>query len=571
MRNKIIRIVIVIFFGVIVVDLIYIQAIKGEFYHRLSTNNRIRIVPLEGWRGKIMDRHDSVLADNRLAYDVLVTPQEVKDINAMVKFLSSVIDVSETNLIRNYTSRKFTPFAPVTIAEDVSRDQAFRIEENKFRFPGMFVQETFKRTYPDGLYQAHILGYVSKISRAKREKYKEYGYTPQSLIGYSGIEEYYDTYLQGQQGGLQIEVNSRGQQVQLLSLKEPTKGLDVVLTIDKELQKISHDLMAGQNGVILVMDMDSGEILGMTSSPAYDPNIFVNPNISYQLNDVFQDKQSPILNRAIKATYPPGSVFKVLLALAGLDSKKITPYTPFICEGFLELGGIRFGCTHQHGSQNLTESLAHSCNIYYYRLGQILGVETIYTYAKKFGLGQVTHIDLPYEKEGLIPNKRIKRIMRKEPWYTGDTLNMSIGQGDVLTTPLQLVRLLSIVGNSGLDVQPHLIKKIGEQEVLRYQYPKRIHIPESTFSHVQRGLRATVSDYSGTAHVLDIPQIYVAGKTGTAQTFGGREDHAWFVGYAKTDKRNISFCVFLEHGGSSHNACLVARQLLLRLKSADII
>ena len=571
MRIKIVRVIISGLFLTIALNLIYVQVIRGGYFYHLSANNRIRIVPLEGWRGKIKDRNGVVLADSRIAYNVMIAPQDIGDRQELFQFLSKVLEVDASIIEQRYLHRKLVPFAPVIVAENIPRNKAIILEESKYLYPNLIVQEGFKRSYPLKKNSAHVLGHVGKMNRARRERLKKYGYSPQSIIGYTGVEEYYDAYLKGGGGGIQIEVNSRGQQVRLLSLKEPTKGQDITLAIDSNIQQIAMDSLKGATGVIIVMDMDNGEILGMTSSPAYDPNIFVDVSKQKRLSGLFSDVRAPFLNRAIKGLFPPGSVFKVPVAIGALDSQKITPHTSFICKGFYELGGRKFRCTHTHGLQNLVQSLAHSCNIYFYNIGSILGVEGLYRYARKFGLGRATYIDLPYEASGNIPSRR-KRFQRgKKQWYAGDTLNFSVGQGDVLTTPLQLVRMIATVANNGLEVQPHVIKSIGGVPAVQYNFKREIKVNKEVLKIVQKGLRAAVTDDAGTAHVLDLDGLYIAGKTGTAQTSGEKKDHAWFVGYVKSSKRNIAFCVFLEHGGSSQNACLVSRKLLLSMKKEEIL
>ncbi len=571
MRLKIIRFFTIGLFIFILAGLFYIQVIQGRYFYRLSMNNRIRAVSLEGWRGRIKDRNGKILADNRLAYNAVIIPQDIADADKLFSFLSQISGMKKKLIIRKYHHKKFTPFTPVFVLEDISREKAIIIEENKYRFPSLSIQESFKRVYPLGKNSAHVLGYVGKINKAKKNRYKEYGYSLQSVVGYLGVEEYYDDYLKGENGGYQIEVNSRGKQVRLLSLKEPTKGVDIELTIDSDVQKISLDLLEEKTGVIVLMDMDNGEILGMTSTPTFDPNIFVDKKKYKKSASALKKLSSPLFNRAIRGTFPPGSVFKIPVSIAALDSKKITMQTSYICRGVYKLGGIEFGCTHKHGSQNLVEAIAHSCNIYYYHVGQKLGSEMIGDYAKRLGLGELTQIDLPYERSGNIPSRRKRLLSGRRQWYAGDTLNFSIGQGDVLTTPIQLVKMMATVAREGYVVQPHIIKLIGGKKVNQYSIEEQLKIKPKIFKIVKKGLRATVTDYSGTAHALDLRELYVAGKTGTAQTSGGQADHAWFVGYAKGDIRNIAFCVFLEHGGSSYNAVLLSRQLLLKLKQAKVL
>lgn len=571
MRLKIIRIIIGGLFIFIVGGLFYTQVIQGEYFFRLSVNNRIRVVPMEGWRGQIKDRNGKVLADNRLSYDVTVTPQEISNATELFRFLGATLGVSEQSIARRYGRKKSAPFAPVVIAQDISKEDAIIIEENKYRFPSLSVQESYRRFYPLRENSAHVLGYVGKMSVAQRDRFKEYGYSMESVVGYSGVEEYYDNYLRGKEGGLQIEVNSRGQQVRLLGVRESQKGQDITLTIDSEVQQDALELLADRVGVVIIMDMDSGEILGMTSSPGFDPNIFVGSRDASEINRIFADPLAPAINRAITGLFPPGSVFKVIMAIAGLETKKIMPGTSFVCPGFYQLRRAIFRCTHVHGTQDLIGALAHSCNVYFYNVGLLLGAETINHYAQLLGLGQKVSIDLPYEQEGSIPSKEQRRLEGRGGWHAGDTLNLSIGQGEVQVTPLQLVRLMTLVARSGWIVQPHVIKAIGDTPVETFIDERRVRIDEDVLETVRKGLGGAVADEAGTARLVNLPDLYIAGKTGTAQTSGGRKNHAWFAGYAKGEVRNIVFCVLLEHGGSSYNACLLTKDLFLRMKEKKIL
>ena len=571
MRLKIIRIIVVLAFVLIALDLVYVQAIKGKYYFELSTNNRIRVVPLEGKWGRIYDRNGTVLAENRVAYNVTITPQAIEDQDELFAFLSESLGVSRDLLTRRYRRKKHTPFAPVVVAEDIEREKAIVIEENRFRFPSLLVEEGYKRVYPNGENSAHILGYVGKVNQALMQRYKKYGYSPLSDVGKSGVEEFYDLNLRGEAGGYQIEVNSRGQQVRLLSIREPTRGGDIMLTIDSRIQAAVMDVMEDTPGAVIVMDSANGEVLGLASFPDFDPNALVDPKRSKEAGGLFSDPLAPLINRAVSARFPPGSVFKIPVAICALDTGKITQKTTFHCPGYHQVGGIRFGCTYPHGDQNLIEAIAHSCNVYFYRLGLLLGADLLHEYADKFGLGRKTHIDLPYERSGRIPNRTQGILSRRRPWYTGDTLNFVIGQGDVLTTPLQLVRMMATVSRDGVEVAPHVIKAIGGVPLTKYDYTRDVKIPKEIFEKTKLGLRATVTDYTGTAHELDNDELFVAGKTGTAQSSPHKEHHAWFVGYAQGREKSVAFCVFLEHGGSSHNAVRLARELMLRLNREGLI
>ncbi|MBF0484116.1 MAG: penicillin-binding protein 2 [Candidatus Omnitrophica bacterium] len=565
MRLKIIRVIIIALFVGVTLHLFYAQVIRGKYYHRLSAYNRIRVVPLDGWRGSIKDRNGVILADNKLSYDLSVTPQDINDVEPLFDFLENVLDIPSRELKLKYQQNREAPFAPVVLAEGISREKAIVIEENEYKFPALWVQKTFRRYYPLGSNSAHVLGYVDRVNEETIDNFQGYGYSPRSLVGYLGIEEYYDRELRGEEGGLQIEVNNRGKQVRLLSIKDPSKGKDIELTIDSDIQNISRETLGGRQGAIVMLDIDSGEILSMASSPDYDPNIFVDPALKKGKVDILRDVRGPMVNRSVRGAYAPGSVFKVPMAFAGLDLKKIATYTTFNCPGFYQVGETQFGCSHVHGVQDLFNAIAHSCNVYFFNLGKLLGSEAIAYYGRMFGIGRLTGVDLPYERPGYISDKK-GHVTAGKNWFLGDTLNMSIGQGDTLATPLQIARMLATVERDGVEVQPHIIKSINGVVVTKYNFTRTLKLNKSIFDDIKKGLRMTVSEPTGTGYDLYMPDLYVAGKTGTAQTVRGREPHAWFAGYALGKERKVAFCIFLEFGGGSENACIIGRQLLTRMR-----
>jgi penicillin-binding protein 2 len=568
MRFKIIRIIVLFLLFLIAADLFYAQIIRGSYFYALSMRNRIRVVPLEGVRGRIFDRKGVVLADNQLAFDVAVVPQDVEDDDELFKYLGQALNTSPDELKKRFKRRFLTPFAPVAIADDVPRDVAIEIEENKFRFPGLMIQESYSRLYPQGSIGAHVLGYVGKISRAKMEQLKDYGYTMESVVGYSGIEEFYDDILRGEPGGRQIEIDNRGQEVTLLGLKNPSVGRDITLTVDSRIQEIADELLASRRGAVVVMDLDNGEVLGMVSSPSYDPNDFSDVNQRGDIDKYFHDTASPLVNRTVNSFFPPGSVFKIPVAIAALETDHINRNTTFVCPGYYQLGEARFGCSHVHNEQNLVQALAHSCNVYFFHTGLLIGSDEAKRYAQLLGLGAKTNIDLPFETEGSVPSKGSRR---KGQWFTGDTLNFSIGQGGVTATPIQLVKMMSIVANRGKIVQPHLIQSIGDHPAGKDSPVGQISLGKKTYDVIEEGLEQVVDDPSGTANGLAIAGLETRGKTGTAQAGKGRDDHAWFVGYTRSANKNIVYCIFLENGGSSHNAVVLTRELLLRMQGLGII
>ncbi len=411
---------------------------------------------------------------------------------------------------------------------------------------------------------------MGKINEDEIEDYQQYGYTPLSLVGKTGVEKKYDQYLQGTSGGRQIEVDSRGTQVRLLGLKEPIAGNDVVLTIDQRLQNTAQELLKGSRGSIVVMDLSNGDLLSLVSSPSYDPNVFSDRSKSDELTGYFNDTLTPLLNRAVSGLYPPGSVFKVPLALAAVQLHKITPSTTFDCPGYMMVGNRKFGCSHVHGVQDLKAALAHSCNVYFFHVGLLVKPPIIGAFAKAFGLGRRTGVDLPFESKGKI----VTGSSADRPWYTGDVLNLSIGQGYTLVTPLQLTVMMGAVANNGVILRPRVVKQVGQDELAVMEYSKRplIRLRDSTWSVVQDGLKAVVDDPQGTGHdLVDVQGVDIYGKTGTAQSTHSKPNHAWFVGYTRSNKQPVAFCVFLEYGGSSENSVKIARDLLIKMRSLQII
>ncbi len=570
MRLNIIQSIIFFFLGLIICSLFYMQVIHGGYYHRQSMNNRIRVVPTDGPRGRILDRNGVVLADNRVAFQVGVIPEDVVDKNALFIYLGQLLNKSPGFLERQFQLKKQAPFAPVILAQDVSRELAVKIEEEKFIYPGLVVRQGYERYYPFNDAGAHVLGYVGKIEEGEVEDNQQYGYTPLSFVGKTGVEKMYDASLQGISGGRQIEVDSRGHQVRLLGLKEPLAGNDVVLTIDQRVQNAAQELLNGSRGSIIVMDLTNGGLLSLVSSPSYDLNAFTDKNKNDNLRFYFNDPLTPLLDRAVSGLYPPGSVFKIPVALAAVQLHKITPSTTFDCPGYMMVGRRRFGCSHVHGVQDLEAALAHSCNVYFFHVGLLVTPPIIGAFAKAFGLTRPTGIDLPFEAKGKIVTKASK----DRSWYAGDVLNLSIGQGYTLVTPLQLTVMMAAVANDGVILRPRVVNQVGGIEVPVMDYSKRprVKLRDQTWGAVQKGLKAVVDDPEGTGHDLkEVPSLDVYGKTGTAQSVRSKPNHAWFVGYTRSSKASIAFCVFLEYGGSSENSVKIARDLLLKLQSLQIL
>ncbi len=570
MRLKIIENFILFFLALICLALVYMQVIKGKNYYDLSVNNRIRAIPIDGARGKIFDRNGVVLADNRLSYQVAIVSQEINDLDSVFNFLSSVFKKPASYFRTQFTKKRRTSFAPVVLAQDVDQQTIMTIEENRFQYPGLVINKSYRRTYPAGATTAHAVGYVGRIDEQEADVMQEYGYNLESDVGKTGVEKTYDSVLRAEVGGRQIEVNSRGQEVRLLGIKEPGRGKDITLSIDQRIQVISEQVMDSKPGAIVVMDLKNGEVLGISSSPSFDPNAFMIRDQQEKVVSYIRDTKSPLLDRALSGRYPPGSVFKIPVALAAVELNKVTPDLTFDCPGYYMLGQAKFGCAHIHGSENLEQAIAHSCNVYFFHIGQIITAHVIEQYAKAFGLGRVTGIDLPFESAGQV----IGHAKRGVRWYTGNTLNLSIGQGETLSTPLQLTVMMAAVGLNGTILRPHIVKEVDYKPVSQPDLKKlpTVRLHDHTWQLIQEGLRSVVTDKEGTAHLLnDLPGMTVFGKTGTAQAGSTKANHAWFAGYVRSPKNNLAFCVFLEHGASSAYAVEIAQQLLSRMQAQGII
>lgn len=557
MRLKLLSIIILISFLYLIIGLGYTQIIKGEFYKGLSENNRIRLIPIPALRGNIYDRNGTVLANSRPSFDACIVPQDFKD--EAVVLLAKVLDLTPEEILHRLAKGRSAPFAPVVIARDIGQRSATILEEHSRELPGVVVQVKGLRYYPQGGVCSHILGYMGYKSFDELEKIRRYGYQVRDLVGRTGVEERYDGWLRGEDGGKQVEVDYKGRFVKILGERPPKGGKDLHLTIDIRLQQLAWDLLEGKFGAIIVMDPRTGEVLAMVSRPDYDPNWFIDPGYSSERYKILEDPSSPLLNRAISCYYPPGSTFKVVVALSALELGKISPATHRHCEGIYYLGGRGFRCWNEdgHGSLRLEEAIAYSCNIFFYQVGLMVGVDHLAKMARYLGYGKPTGIELPSEARGLVPTRRWKKAKFGEPWYDGETANLSIGQGYLSVTPLQAARMISAIATDGTLPQPHLVKIPNTPRV-----SKRLDILARNIKVVKGGMVKGVSWEGGTCHRAWVPGLAIAAKTGTAQVEMGRP-HSWFIGFCPAEDPKIVFCVFLEHGGyGSQEAARLAGELI---------
>ena len=550
MKERSILLPVQILFILLFLGLIYTQLIRFPYYSRLSRDNAIRIIPIEGPRGTMYDRNGVTLVGDRISYNVAVVYQELRNREKLVRLLNNLLgmDRKEIELAIDKSARR--PYAPVTILEDIDKDRAIMLEEASFSIDGLTIQTHSKRHYLYNNTGSHVFGYLSEITEDELDDLKDYGYRMRDLVGRGGLEKQYETYLRGIDGGTQIEVDNRGRETRMLGVKEPSSGKDLSLTIDITLQSACDKLLGDRKGAICMMDPRTGEVLALASHPSFDPNVFVRPKSSDERVSLLKDRVGrPLSDRAISGLYAPGSVFKVVTASSALETKKITPDTRYFCPGSYRLGAAKFDCwkSEGHGSQDLVEGLMNSCDVFFYNVGRAAGVDAIEYYAKLFGFGHATGIDLPDEVKGLAPGRAWKKYFRRNPWFEGDTVNYSIGQGYLLTTPVQVMEMMSVIANNGFIVRPHLVRKIGDISI-QVDKPKYLALNPGTINAIRHGLYEVVNAVEGTGKRAKVEGVIVAGKTGTAENPSGRT-HAWFAGFAPYNNPKVCLVVFLEHGG----------------------
>ena len=573
----------VIFSGLLLlwIGLFLTQAILGHQYRVQSEKNRTRLIHLPAARGTILDRNGIPLAEDRITFELAALPQELKDPEQVWENLAPIVGVSPEELARKYRKGFQAKFSPVTLIRNLPNDLAFHLEEEKDRLPGILVRPVPERNYPLGPAVGGVVGYLGLIAPQELTKLKPYGYTFRDRVGKDGLEQQYNGLLRGQDGGLHVEVNAQGKLVQQIGFLQPKRGRRIKISLDARLQQTAYELLRGAPGAVLVMDCRSGEILCLASSPCFDPNAFLDSGRREEILSLLRDRDRPMFNRATRAMVPPGSTFKAAVAYEALDKGKITPSTTFECRGKFQLGSAVFNCWLEegHSSQTVVQGLQHSCNVFFYNTSRRLGVAGIGEAARLFGLGRPTGIDLPRESRGFVPDPEWMRRTARHNWQEGDTLSFGIGQSALQTTPLQMMMLFSAIATEGNMPEPHLLIGLEPPPPKGRARPEadwispehawkgtQLHLNKKALETVKEGLEQVVNSDTGTGRLAQMPNVRVAGKTGTAQTTGGLP-HAWFCGYAPAGSPRLSFVVFLEHGGKGGlNAGRVAGGLLAHLK-----
>ena len=548
---------------ILIAALSYYQVLKGDYYLKRAEHNYVRVIPIRSLRGNVYDRNGALLAYDKASFNIAVIPHQIrKQKDTLFKQIAEFIDIDQAQIAKSYKKNLLNYFSPVNIIGDIEKTTAL---ETKAKFSELIIiNPEPKRFYPISDEASHLLGYVKKAS-AFYDDLKQYGYMPAERVGFNGIEQYYDAYLRGSDGGDLIEVDASGRMVGFLGQKKSYKGQDITLTINIKMQEAAYKALEGKRGAFIIMNSNTGEVLALVSSPGFDTNKFISGR---GVNKYFVDKAKPLLNRVIQSTYALGSTFKPMLAVAALEEKKMRPSKTFLCSGAKRIGRAIFRCAHIHGEQDLYEGIQHSCNVYFYNVGLLVGPDLMSKWAHRFGLDKLTDIDLPYEKKGIVPSPAYKRKKFNQSWYAGDTLNFSIGQGFVEATPIELLVAINAIANGGYIVRPHLLKSIdGIESTL--QEKTFIGLDEDVKNEVIKGMRLVVSEPSGTAHYLKRLGLGIAGKTGTAQNPG--PSHGWFVGFFPYNDPQYTFCVLLESSGSSHHAVRAAHRFFQALKRERLL
>ncbi|MFQ5842346.1 MAG: penicillin-binding protein 2, partial [Thermodesulfobacteriota bacterium] len=539
-------------------------------------------------RGMILDRRGRILIDNRPSFEELLVPEDIVDMEKTTEFLHRVLKVTPEEVRKRLEANKHRPpFKPVRIQSDINRLQLALLKTHQLDLPGLIVDVRPRRAYKYGNMASHLVGYLGEIDghELKQDRFK--GYQMGDIIGKYGVEQQWEPFLKGIDGGRQVEVDAHGREIKVLQRVEPHPGSNLFLTIDLDLQMTAEALLHGKEGAIMAMNPQNGQILAMVSHPSYNPSLFAGGINQDDWETLIQNPFHPLQNRAIQGQYAPGSVFKVITAIAGLEERVISPQEILFCGGSYRFGNRTYRCWRKggHGKVDLHRAIVESCDVYFYQVGQRLGIDTLAKYAKEFGLGKPTGISLNDEKPGLIPSSDWKKKVYHEAWYEGETLSCAIGQGYVLVTPLQLLNAISAIATEGILYRPQLVERIerANGRLLKSYQPisiGKIPVSPENLMFIREALAGVVNEDHGTGRVARIKDVTVSGKTGTAQVISLKEDvaekdtpyehrdHAWFVAYAPMENPIISVAVLVEHGG--HGASVsapIAREIIKKYLS----
>lgn len=568
-RLVILRVGLLLVVALLGLRLWHLQIREGPYYLDLSENNRTRLVLLEPARGLIYDRNGVLLANNVPSFSLYVTLEDVKDREALIQQLTDLLGLDPA-LIRKKLTGKGSKLLPRKLKDRLTLRDATVIESHRLDLPGVMIQVESQRNYPGGVTASHLLGYVGEVSADQLEKPEFADLHQGSVVGQYGVEKSFDRHVRGQAGQKSVEVDALGHEKKAAVVEKPQAGNDLYLTIDARLQKVAESLLGEEYGAIVALDPTNGDILAMASRPAFDPNVLSRELTPKQWMEIVQDEGRPLNNRASQGQYPPGSTFKVPMAVAALESRTMTPSSTVHCTGGYQFGRrlYRDWKAGGHGNVDLHAALVHSCDVYFYTVGQRMGIDLMADYGKEFGLGKGTGIELPSERPGIMPSTEWKQKARRQAWLPGETISAAIGQGYVTVTPLQMASMIGTVANDGVSFRPRLVQAVMDRVTGNLQelpaVPRgKVNAKPETFRMIKEALADVVK--VGTATRAKSSLVTIAGKTGTAQTSALRtgpekdipkkfRDHAWFVAFAPVDSPKIAVAVLGEHMGHGGSA-----------------
>ena len=577
--------------GILLGRFTYLQAMRHQYYQTLAEKNRISIMPIVPNRGLILDRNGVVLAHNFSGYTLEITPSKVADLQATIDALAKLVDIEPRDRKRfKKLQAESHDFETLMIRSRLSDEEVARFAAQQYRFPGVEIKARLFRDYPYADKTAHLLGYIGRINEADENKLEENdaeaNYRGTDYIGKTGLEQYYENELHGKTGIEQVEVDSAGRAVRILSRTPPVSGNTLILSIDAKLQDIAEQAFGNYRGALVAIDPNNGEVLAFVSRPGYDPSLFVDGIDADSWKELNDSIDHPLNNRVLRGQYPSGSTIKPFMALAGLYYKVRSPTQTINDPGYFTLPGsshhYRDWKPGGHGAVDMFKSIVVSCDTYYYGLATELGIDRIFSYLSGFGFGKKTGIDLDGETPGLLPSQEWKMKRFKQKWYAGDTVSVGIGQGYSLVTPLQLAAATATLANGGIGYRPHLVREVknsstGQTHKLENSPAFDVKIDPENLDLIKRAMQA-VTQPGGTAAQASMGAPYtIAGKTGTAQVVAMRQgekydaskmeerhrDHAWFISFAPVDKPKIAIAVLVENGGhGGGTAAPIARKLM---------
>jgi penicillin-binding protein 2 len=550
----------------------FLQILQFQRYSEMAQNNQLRTIALRAPRGVLFDRNGKVLVENTFSYTISIVREQSpnpRNLSEAIRRLAAATGADEgrlADIVRRH--RADASFQPIPMIEHASFEQVAAVTARKLELPEVVVQRVPTRSYPQGGFAAHLFGYVSEIQEAQLERIEYTGLQSGAVVGQSGLEKVYNSQLMGRDGARYVAVNSRGRELEERGEDEPTDGARLQLTIDYDLQTALETAYKAQglSGAAVILDPRTGEILALTSQPEYDPNDFANGLPPGKWGQLVNDPNKPLQNRLIQGKYPPGSTFKVLMAIAALNEGIITPDYKVTCTGSKEFYGRVFHCdkNEAHGTLDLRHALERSCDVYFYTVASLMKIDTIHKYAEFLGLAGKTGIDLPGEVESLVPSTEWKMRVAHERWYPGETISVGVGQGQVSVTPISLAVMVSTVANGGAIVTPHVVKAVDVGNGWENLSPKPprtlLPIPPQVLEPVHDGMFLAVNG-AGTSTGARIPGRDVSGKTGTAQVVSEEKrkalaktnpnlrSNAWFEFFASRDAPEISGAIMAEHGG----------------------